>query len=406
MKQQPPGAQAGSALSSAASRVSDPSTDRRFRRAVTVACAGSALVALAGLLGYVPRLRLLSSIRTDYVPMAPLVALSFLVLAAVVYGHARSGDHAVAAATGSRPLWLPAGLVLLFALLEIAGDISGLDLTFESRLTAGLGSLRGIPIGQTSPATAVGFVLVGVGTLLLVPGPWGRRPARRFAFWASSLGALAVLLAVTVLLGYAYGTPFMYSGGAVPMAATTALAFVFLGGALAGAAGPDDFCLRFALGDTTSARLSRVFIPLVVAVVLLEDTITGRPSPAGALVQAAWLVVIVALTATAVARFARTFGRALDERQRSLAESEQRLRAILHTAMDGFWRIDAQGRLLEVNETYCRMSGYDADELLTMRVADLEASKSADEVVALGRTLGAQGGGRFETRHRRKDGTT
>ena len=58
----------------------------------------------------------------------------------------------------------------------------------------------------------------------------------------------------------------------------------------------------------------------------------------------------------------------------ALRESEERHRAILETAMDGFWQADSQGRLLYVNETYCRMSGYSAPELLAMRIPDLELS--------------------------------
>ena len=47
-----------------------------------------------------------------------------------------------------------------------------------------------------------------------------------------------------------------------------------------------------------------------------------------------------------------------------------RYRTILQTAMDGFWLADTQGRLLEVNDAYCRMSGYSARELLATLRAD------------------------------------
>jgi PAS domain S-box-containing protein len=78
---------------------------------------------------------------------------------------------------------------------------------------------------------------------------------------------------------------------------------------------------------------------------------------------------------------------------------------LLYTAMDGLWVFDAEGRLLEVNDTYCRMSGYTEDELLAMRILDIEALESPPETAAHLQALIAKGESRFETRHRRKDGT-
>jgi PAS domain S-box-containing protein len=100
--------------------------------------------------------------------------------------------------------------------------------------------------------------------------------------------------------------------------------------------------------------------------------------------------------------------RDITERKRveeALQMSEERHRTILQTAMEGFGRVDAQGRLLEVNESYCRMSGYSAQELLAMRIPDLEAAETADETAARIQKIMAQGEDRFESRHRRKDGS-
>jgi PAS domain S-box-containing protein len=87
-----------------------------------------------------------------------------------------------------------------------------------------------------------------------------------------------------------------------------------------------------------------------------------------------------------------------------LRGSEERHRAILATAMDGFWVADAEGRLVEVNEAFCRMSGYSEQELLALRIADLDASATAADTVARLQEIAAQREDRFETRYRRKDG--
>ena len=91
--------------------------------------------------------------------------------------------------------------------------------------------------------------------------------------------------------------------------------------------------------------------------------------------------------------------------EESLKQSEHRNRTILRTAMDGFWLIDLQERLMEVNESYCRMSGYSEQELLNMSISDLEADQSPDEIAAHMRKLVENGQERFETRHLRKDGS-
>jgi two-component system cell cycle sensor histidine kinase/response regulator CckA len=88
-----------------------------------------------------------------------------------------------------------------------------------------------------------------------------------------------------------------------------------------------------------------------------------------------------------------------------LRAREERHRTILQAAMDGFWIVDMQGRLMEVNAAYCRMSGYSAQELLTMRIPDLEAAETKDDTAGHIQKVGVQGEDRFESRHRRKDGS-
>lgn len=78
---------------------------------------------------------------------------------------------------------------------------------------------------------------------------------------------------------------------------------------------------------------------------------------------------------------------------------------ILKTCIDGFWLIDTHGRILEVNDAYCRMSGYNRNELLTMSVQDVEAMEAPQEALEHIRKIIDNGSHRFESRHRRKDGT-
>lgn len=85
--------------------------------------------------------------------------------------------------------------------------------------------------------------------------------------------------------------------------------------------------------------------------------------------------------------------------------NEEQHAAILRTVMDGFWLVDGQARLLEVNDSYARMSGYTEEELLAMRIPDLEYAETPDQTTAHMEKIIAHGEDRFESQHRRKDGS-
>ncbi len=98
---------------------------------------------------------------------------------------------------------------------------------------------------------------------------------------------------------------------------------------------------------------------------------------------------------------------AADERQHaveSLATRELHLSVIRRSALDGYWLIDRTGLFLEVNDAYCAISGYERDELLRMRLADVDTVETEAEVAARLARIERMGADRFETRHRRKDG--
>jgi|GEM_PF-1344107 len=91
--------------------------------------------------------------------------------------------------------------------------------------------------------------------------------------------------------------------------------------------------------------------------------------------------------------------------EEQLVVREARYRAVIQAAVDGFWIVDMQGHLIEVNDVYVRQSGYSREELLHMRISDLEAKESPQEVEAHQGRIKKNGHDRFETEHRRKDGS-
>ena len=93
------------------------------------------------------------------------------------------------------------------------------------------------------------------------------------------------------------------------------------------------------------------------------------------------------------------------ENRKQIQKNEERYRSILKAAIDGYWLTDTDGRLLEVNDAYVRMSGYSEKELLAMHISDLEIVETPALVAEHMQKVALRGSDRFESKHRRKDGT-
>jgi two-component system cell cycle sensor histidine kinase/response regulator CckA len=95
----------------------------------------------------------------------------------------------------------------------------------------------------------------------------------------------------------------------------------------------------------------------------------------------------------------------ISEFYRQLQAYETRFKAITDTTSDGFYAVDRTGLFLSMNDTYCRDIGYSRQELLSMSISDVEASEQPPDVTAHIARIIANHSDRFESCHRRKDGT-
>jgi len=97
--------------------------------------------------------------------------------------------------------------------------------------------------------------------------------------------------------------------------------------------------------------------------------------------------------------------RELEQKVAELRERHKKYDMVIQTISEGFCQIDREGRLLEVNPAYARLSGYSKADLIGMRITDLEAGKTQAETNDHIDNVIRHGTDMFETRHRRKDGS-
>ena len=97
----------------------------------------------------------------------------------------------------------------------------------------------------------------------------------------------------------------------------------------------------------------------------------------------------------------RGVGRHITERKRSelaIRESEERFRTLFDKANDAIFLENERDEIVEVNERACAMLGYSRQELLTMKVSDLQAPEMREQAVGVIRgELERHGDAPFET---------
>lgn len=89
----------------------------------------------------------------------------------------------------------------------------------------------------------------------------------------------------------------------------------------------------------------------------------------------------------------------------TVAALSRRYHILLHTASDGIHVLDDLGNVIEVNEAFCTMLGYTREELLQLNVADWDIQWSDSQLAEKLQEFFHQSF-MFETRHRRKDGSS
>lgn len=232
---------------------------------------------------------------------------------------------------------------------------------------------------------------------------------------AASLGIIVGLSGFIALLGYVFGTPLLYSGSLIRLAPTTALAYLFLGVGLVALAGSKTIFLRPFIGQSASARVLRVFLPLIISILLFQGILNVflpryfNINPALLLVLltmfsiflSVWVMLYVTRIIFQIADHA--------EKERIMAEetlvsNEKKYRYLFENNPQPMWIYDLETlAFLEVNDYAVHHYGYSKKEFLNMTLMDirpvedikafLEKSKSTDEIYRVG-----------DWRHKKKNG--
>lgn len=100
----------------------------------------------------------------------------------------------------------------------------------------------------------------------------------------------------------------------------------------------------------------------------------------------------------------RSSQKALFETKEQLRESEEKYRTLVNGMNDAVWVTDFEGRVSDVNDAATRTLGYTRDEILSMKLEDIDGTLALEELSTKVEQLSAERTQAFETTHIAKDG--
>ncbi|MEA5480726.1 PAS domain S-box protein [Pseudanabaena galeata UHCC 0370] len=100
--------------------------------------------------------------------------------------------------------------------------------------------------------------------------------------------------------------------------------------------------------------------------------------------------------------------RDISDRKQAEAKLEKeyyRSAMLFNTSLDGLFVLDLQGYLIDANQSFANMLGYSREEVMSLSIYDIDAKWSAVELLSGIQEFAQEKSVKFETLHRRKDGS-
>ncbi len=371
---------------------------------ITLVCAGIQIcIGLIALFGWIAGLLLLASIRPDFIPMAPGTAIIFIAMGSAFIILVCWPIHFI---TNWFAKFISFFIIFqgLLTLIQyfFCVNFGIVILYFGSPGTVGMA-----PLGIMSPITAANFLLAGVSLLLSL-----FIEKKCYKNIASSLAAVVIIVGSVVILGYLYRTPLLYGGTTVPMALTTAIAFVFLGVGLIVFIGKQYWPLCLVVGSSTHARLMRTFLPITVFIVLLEGWVYTyifcKPKNNPALISALLVILLVVIVGVLVSRISNIIANTIDSAEKKRRLAEEKLHKLSHAIEQSSCPIiitNTKGDIEYINPKFTQLTGYTLEEVLGQNPRILRSGDTKQEQYTdLWNTITSGKEWRGEFHNRKKNG--
>lgn len=338
---------------------------------VYVYTTGILVLAFFGFAGFFTSVTWLSSFGETYIPMAPFTAFCFLILAMPLYWLSERNVKQWKIMV----ILLLTSILILLVLFSLADVFFLKSINIEDYLINKVEIVNNVPLFRMSPAAKIMFVLAGFDLILFTVFK-GLEYKTKLTEYAGGIITIVVLISGYIFcVSYLYGKPLLYNTfGVVPMAISTALAFVLFALCML-IIKHELFPMRLLIAKTTHGILLRFILPLVLIPILLIQVallfafekvspepffITTSLNLIIALITG-WIAVFISKYLNETIRFQAD---KINESAVILKHSEEKYRTLFEIMVQGVVYQDADGKITDANPSACRLLGLTVDQLM------------------------------------------
>ncbi|MDO8715804.1 MAG: ATP-binding protein, partial [Dehalococcoidales bacterium] len=321
---------------------------------------GTVLITLVVLIRWLSGFFQSASSSLQWVPMAPLTAILFLLVGSVLLLRRPLPERRFLSNL-ARAVFIFVFLVSAYILLH--NFISSFSLDIEDFLASPTPSASDFVVGRMSPVTAILFIMVSISLLIST----FKRERPDWLYYVSNVLTLGVFItALVILSGYWYGAPFFYGGRIIPVAVPTAVSFLLVSTAQLFDKS-ENFFYRFLTSRSVVAQICRPIMPISLFILLggsyLEEVLKKHvDSILYPEVEVGSVLVLLIAVILAVFVVSRRVEQDITRKEMALRESEEKFRNLAENAPIGITLSTPTGSIIDVNKVLLEIYGYASKE--------------------------------------------
>jgi Signal transduction histidine kinase len=223
------------------------------------------LIAILGLAGWICKIPLFNGAINQYIPMAPLTSVCFIILVVSLFFIYGSGNVQVQT-IGKAALFV----LLIIILVVLSEHFFKLRVDIEKIFGNNPEPFGNVQKGRLSPVTAVLFLVTLSALFLHLTKTW------LLKICSQILSVLIFGYSFLLITGYVYNTPLFYSGNIIPVALPTSISFLIMGIVLIDLFETRLILYRLTRHSSVAYRLGKAFLPVSLAIVIVHGFIDAK----------------------------------------------------------------------------------------------------------------------------------